>query len=105
MVKLTSWLHRGAERGGAGQGFALVALLLMAGFAILGPTGLLAWGDLDQALQDRKAQIVALEQEQARLQNRVELADPKNFDPDLAGELLRAKLNVGHPDEVVLTID
>ena len=105
MVKLKSWMHRGAERGGAGQGLALIALLLMAGFAILGPTGLLAWGDLDQALQDRKAQIVALEQEQARLENRVALADPKNFDPDLAGELLRSKLNVGHPDEYVLTVD
>ncbi len=105
MTRVTSWLHRGAQRRGAGQGLALLALLLMTGFAILGPTGLLAWGDLDQALQDSKAQIVALEQEQERLQNRVELADPRNFDPDLAGELLREELNVAHPDESVLTLD
>lgn len=105
MTRLTSWLQRGAKRGGAGQGFALLALLLMAGFAVLGPTGLLAWGELDQALQDRQAQIVALEQEQARLENRVALLDPSGADPDLVGELLREKLNVVHPDEVVLTID
>lgn len=105
MTRMTSWLHRGAGRGGAGQGLALLALLLMAGFAILGPTGLLAWGDLDQALQDREAQIVALEQEQARLENRVAHLDPEGADPDLVGELLRERLNVVHPDEVILTID
>ena len=36
---------------------------------------------------------------------RVALLDPSGADPDLVGELLREKLNVVHPDEVVLTID
>ena len=38
------------------------------------------------------------------LRNRKDLVDPRHMDPDLAGELLRSKLNVAHPDEVVMLV-
>lgn len=82
-----------------------VALLgLMALFAVAGPSGILAWQQYHRLLQERQQQIVALSAERGQLKNRVDLLDPRHADPDLAGELLRAKLNVIHPDEVVLEL-
>lgn len=87
------------------QGMALVALLLMGGFAIAGPAGLLAWSDNLRLLDEREAQLAQLEAERAALENRVALLDPDRADPDLVGELLRRQLNVVHPNEVVIRFD
>jgi cell division protein FtsB len=87
------------------QGFVLMALLLMGGFAIAGPSGILAWSENQRLLEQRKAQAASLERESQRLRNRVELLDPRNVDPDLAGQLLRDRLNVAHPDEMVILLD
>lgn len=86
------------------QGLALAALLVLTGLAIAGPSGLLAWRENTQLLDQRYAQINALTEERDALKNRVELLDPNNADPDLVGEELRRNLNVVHPDEVVLTL-
>ncbi|MEL7197183.1 MAG: septum formation initiator family protein [Pseudomonadota bacterium] len=86
------------------QGAALAVLLLLAGFAIAGPTGLLAWNENSQALQQREAQITALEAKRDALKNRVDLLDPRSADPDLASELVRRDLGVMHEDEVVITL-
>ena len=86
------------------QGLALAALLILTGLAIAGPSGLLAWGENLQLLDQRHAQIAALTEERDTLKNRVELMDPNNADPDLAGEEIRRNLNFVHPDEVVLTL-
>ena len=87
------------------QGLALAALLVLTGFAIAGPTGLLAWSENSQALEQRKAQIAKLEAKNAALRNRVDLLDPSSADPDLASELVRKNLGVLHADEVVITIE
>jgi hypothetical protein len=58
---------------------ALMALLLIAGFAVAGPTGLLAWSENASALEARKA--------------------------DLASELVRDQLGVMREDEVVITLE
>jgi cell division protein FtsB len=87
------------------QGFALVALLVMGGFAIAGPSGILAWSENQRLLELREAQVAALERESQSLRNRVNLLDPRNVDPDLAGQLLRDRLNVVHPDEMVILLD
>ena len=87
------------------HGFALVFLLVLGGFAIAGPSGLIAWSDQQRLLEKREAELAALDTERAHLRNRVQLLDPGHADPDLAGQLLRSQLNVAHPDEMVMLLD
>lgn len=87
------------------QGLALVALLLMAGMALFGPGGLLAWSEQAQLLEERKAQIAALEVKRAELQQNVDALDPDNVDPDFAATLIRQQHNLVRPDEFVLELE
>lgn len=87
------------------QALALAALLLIAGFAVAGPTGLLAWNESEEVLELRQAQIAQLQAERDALKNKVDRLNPDGADPDLVGELLRSNLNVVHPDEVVITLE
>jgi len=84
---------------------ALGVLLALAGFAVAGPTGLLAWSENAAALEARKAEIARLAAERDALRNRVRLLDPEAADPDLASELVREQLGVIHEDEVVITLE
>ena len=84
---------------------ALCALLLLAGFAVAGPTGLLAWSENSEALEVRRAEIAQLTAKRDALRNRVMLLDPEAADPDLASELVREQLGVMREDEVVVTLD
>jgi cell division protein FtsB len=86
------------------QGAALAGLLLLAGMAVAGPSGVLAWGENHRLLAERQAQIKQLQLERDELKNRVSLLDPRHADADLAGELLRSNLNVVHPDEMVMML-
>ncbi len=86
------------------QGLALFSLLAMAGWVLFGPSGFLAWSENNRLLNQRHKELAQLQVERAELKNRVELLNPKQVDPDMAGELLRSNLNVVHPDEVVLII-
>jgi cell division protein FtsB len=79
-------------------------LLLMAGWSIAGPSGLLAWSENLRQLDDRQKQVEHLTAQRDELRNRVALLDPRHADPDLAGELLRSNLNVVHPDEMVMML-
>ena len=84
------------------QSFALVALLVLGGVAIAGPSGLLAWSENSRVLAERKTELAQLGARRDELRNRVDLLDPRHADPDLVGELLRRDLNVAHPDEIVI---
>lgn len=86
------------------QGVALVCLLVMAGFVLAGPSGVLAWAENQRQLGERRVELARLVKERDELRNRVALLDPRHMDPDLAGELLRRNLNVVHPDEVVMLV-
>ena len=86
-----------------GPGFALMTLAI-AGYAVLGPTGILAWGDYQAQLEMHGVELAKLQSERDALKNRVELLDPKGADPDLIGELLRKKVNVVHPDEIIVPL-
>jgi cell division protein FtsB len=86
------------------QGFALVCLLVMGGFAVAGPSGVLAWSENLRQLDARKLEITRLAAERDQLKNRVDLLNPRHADADLAGELLRSNLNVAHPDEMVMLL-
>ncbi|WP_246448336.1 FtsB family cell division protein [Novosphingobium flavum] len=83
---------------------ALGALLVMGGWAIAGPSGLLAWSENLRLLEQRQHEVQQLSAERDELRNRVALLDPRHADPDLAGELLRSNLNVVHPDEMVMLL-
>jgi cell division protein FtsB len=89
---------------GLTQGLALACLLVMGGLVLFGPSGLLAWSENSRLLIERHKELALLSDERDALKNRVGLLDPRHADPDLTGQLLRANLNVVHPDEVVLTI-
>ena len=84
---------------------ALGALLLLAGFVVAGPTGLLAWSENAEALETRKVEIAQLTAKRDGLRNRVMLLDPEAADPDLASELVRDQRGVMREDEVVITLE
>jgi len=86
------------------QGMALFALLLMLGFVVAGPSGIIAWSENERLLDRQHEQEQKLAADRQRLLNRVQLLDPRHADPDLAGELLRSNLNVAHPDEMVMLL-
>lgn len=86
------------------QSLALIALLLLTGFAVAGPTGVLAWSENATALVTREAQGTQLTQKRDALRNRVMLLDPEAADPDLASELVREQLGVMREDELVITL-
>jgi cell division protein FtsB len=87
-----------------GPALALVALLGIASYALLGPTGIIAWTDYRAAFSDLKIELAKLQKERDALRNRQLLLDRDNVDPDLAGELMRKELNVVAPDEVVVPL-
>lgn len=87
-----------------GPAIAVLLLLMLAGYAVLGPNGIFAWGDYSRELRDRRAELRVVQAERARVANRVKLLDPRHVDPDMADELIRKELNVAHPDEVVVPL-
>jgi cell division protein FtsB len=87
------------------QGFALACLLLMAGWVLFGPSGLISWSENNRLLNERQKELQQLTAERNVLMNRVALLDPNHVDPDMAGQLLRTEFNVVHPDEMVLLLD
>ncbi|WP_233548184.1 FtsB family cell division protein [Aurantiacibacter zhengii] len=84
---------------------ALLVLMLIGGLALIGPSGVLAWGENAARLGEHKQRIALLEERKAELANRVALLDPNNVDPDYAAELVRGNLNVIHPDEYVVELE
>jgi cell division protein FtsB len=84
---------------------ALLALLGIAAYALLGPTGIIAWTDYRSELNQRSQELAALEKERDSLRNKQRLLDQNNVDPDLAGELMRKELNVVAPDEIIVPMN
>lgn len=82
-----------------------MVLVVLTVSAIAGPTGLLAWAENKDALEQREARIAVLTERRDALKNRVELLDPSGADPDLVSELVREELGAIHPDEIVITIE
>lgn len=94
-----------AKRERTIQFLALGWLLLLGALALIGPYGLLAWGEQGALLEQRQERITLLREERAVLANRVDLLNPDNVDADLASELVRENLNVVHRDEYVIDLD
>ena len=97
----SSPLQQLLRRAGLPAGVILV-LGFFAYFAVLGPNGVLAYRDHAKRLKEREAQYACLDKVRAELRNKVALLDPRHADPDMVDELVRRKLNVTHPNEVVV---
>ena len=87
------------------HGIAVVCLLMMGGLVLVGPAGILSLSENNRLLADRQKELQQLSIQRDELKNRVALLDPSHVDPDMAGQLLRAQLNVVHPDEKVMLLD
>ena len=82
-----------------------VGLTLMTFFgiyAVLGPNGMLAYGDYKRQLVKREKEYQVLDHRREVLKNRVALLNPDHANPDMVDEMTRKQLNVVHPDEVIL---
>ncbi|MEG3179934.1 FtsB family cell division protein [Sphingomonas sp. LT1P40] len=89
-------------------GLPAVAIIFMGFFAysaVLGPNGVLVYGDYKRQLALKEAELAKLEKARSELRNRVALLDQKGADPDMVDELTRKKLNVVHPDEVIVPLN
>ncbi|WP_448502109.1 FtsB family cell division protein [Sphingomonas sp.] len=85
---------------------AIIFMGFFAYYAVLGPNGVLAYRDYTRQLDARQAEFAALEKRRAELRNRVAHLDPRRgADPDMVDEFVRKKLNVAHPDEIIVPLD
>ena len=91
------------RRAGPPAAFLIVGAFF-GGYAILGPNGALAYGDIKRQLAQRQTELASLDQHRAQLRNRVNLLDPRHADPDMVDQLVREGLNVAHPDEVIVPL-
>jgi cell division protein FtsB len=83
----------------------LIVGVFFGGYAIFGPNGALAYGDIERQLAVRQRQLAMLDRNRTELKNRVDLLDPRHADPDLVDELARKDLGVAHQDEVIVPLD
>jgi cell division protein FtsB len=83
---------------------AILAMSFFGYYAVLGPNGAFAYRDYTRQLEKRQAEFAMLDKARAELRNRVQRLDPKGADPDLVDELVRTKLNVAHPNEVIVSL-
>lgn len=84
---------------------ACLALALWLGWhAVMGESGLLAWGGYRAERAALEAQAAEVAERKAALEHRVRLLDPKAVDPDLADELVRSELGLVRPDELVVPL-
>ena len=92
-------------RRSAAPALALIIVGTFAGHAIAGPNGILAWGGYHRALEQRQAELAQIEQQRAELKHRAQLLDPNKADPDMADELVRKRLGLVRPDEVIVPLN
>src|SRR3546814_14431335 len=62
---------------------ALVVMAFFGGYAVLGPNGVLAYGEYRHQLAAKKVTYEALDHQRAELRNRVNLLDHRPANPDL----------------------
>ena len=72
--------------------------------AVSGPTGYVAWRDYKVQRSKLQQSVQTSEEQQAALQRRLVLLDPRHVDPDLADELVRRNLDLVKPDELIVPL-
>ena len=89
-------------RRAAAPALALIAMAFFGGYAIVGSNGVLAYSDYKRQLAKQQAVLARLDHQRAFIKNHVDLLDPNRANPDMVDEVTREKLNVVHPDELVM---
>ena len=84
---------------------AIVSMGFFGYYAVLGPNGVVAYREYTRQLEKRQVEYARLDKARAELRNRVNLLDPQRADPDMVDELVRKKLDVAHPDEVIVALN
>jgi cell division protein FtsB len=79
-------------------------VLYFAYYAIYGDRGLMAMRQLQNEVEQAKAQLDDVHKERVRLENRTALLRPDNLDRDMLDERARLMLNYSHPDDVVIIL-
>ena len=95
----------GLIRRAALPAVALLVIGTFAGHAVAGPNGLLALGGYAQDLKARKTELAGLEAQRTELRHRSSLLDPRKADPDMADEMVRGRLGLVRPDEVIVPLE
>jgi cell division protein FtsB len=103
VVKKRSTLRTMLRRAMAPAALLIVGVFF-GGYAIFGPNGALAYGDVERQLAVKQRELAMLDRTRMELKNRVDLLDPKHADPDLVDELARKDLGVAHQDEVIVPL-
>lgn len=92
-------------RSAAAPALGILVIANFAGYALLGPNGLFAWGDYARMHEQRQVELAQLHDERDRLANRVALLNPNSVDPDFADELVRRNTGQIRDDEHIVVID
>ena len=103
MAKRRSTLRKTLRRA-VWPAIGLTLMTFFGAYAVLGPNGVLAYGDYQRQLARRERDFAALDQQRTVLRNRVALLDPDHANPDMVDEMVRKELNVAHPDEVIVPL-
>ncbi len=104
MVAMKTSAFRRTMKRAAFPAIGLTLMAFFGAYAVLGPNGMLAYGDYKRQLAKRDVEFTALDQKRAVLKNRVALLDPDHANPDMVDEMVRKELNVAHPDEVIVPL-
>ena len=91
-------------RRAAAPALALIIVGTFAGHAIAGPNGILAWGAIIARSSNGRRSSTSSKQK-AELKHRSDLLNPNSADPDMADELVRKRLGLVRPDEVVVPLN
>jgi cell division protein FtsB len=89
-------------RSAIAPALALLVIVHFAGFAMIGPNGLLSLGGYQEAIAKRRVELTAVEAERDRLARHAALLNPRKVDPDFADELVRRETGQVRPDEVII---
>ena len=92
-------------RRSVGPAIAIAVMGYFGAHAVFGGTGVIAWQRYRDERAALEAKSTALAVEQAAVEHKVKLLDPRRVDPDYADELVRDQLQVVRPDEVIVPLD
>jgi cell division protein FtsB len=82
----------------------VIVVAFFGSYAVFGPNGALAYGQIKQQLASRQTQLTSLDKQRDELRNRVNLLDPNHANLDMADDQARKKLGAVRRDEVILEL-
>jgi cell division protein FtsB len=80
------------------------AVLYFAYHGVNGDRGLLAWRELEQQVESKRAELNETRRARETLEHRVRLLYSERLDPDMLDESARRLLNYGRPEEIVIVL-